>query len=523
MSRVKFMQAAEAVALIKDDAVVTTGGFIGTAVPEEVLIALEERFLKEQSPQGLTVILAAGQGDGKERGLNHLAHEGLLKRMIAGHWGLTPKVGKLAVENKIEAYNFPQGVIAHLMRGLGAGLDGYLTQVGMGTYVDPLIDGGKVNSRTTVDLVHRVTMGGKERLWFTMPAPTVALLRGTYADDHGNISMEDEALTAECLSQAIATRNAGGTVIVQVRERVANGTIHPKMVAIPGLFVDVVVVCTKPEWHMQTFGTQHNKDYIVASGETTATTTDAEFPLNERKIIARRSALTFNAHTVAVNYGIGMPEVIAQVLQEEDQVEAFTPTVEPGAVGGTPAGGLNFGAAIHPQAIIDQPYMFDFYDGGGLDHAFLGLAQCDQHGNINVSKFGPKFAGCGGFINITQNAKELVFCGTFTAGSLEVAVENGRLRIVNEGKNKKFIKAVEQITFSGARATELKQKVTYITERAVFELRTAGLTLTEVAPGINIEKDILEQMEFKPLMADKIALMDARIFSSAKMGLTFNK
>jgi len=316
----------------------------------------------------------------------------------------------------------------------------------------------------------------------------------------------------------MAARNCGGKVIVQVERIVKNGTIDPKLVKIPGVFVDAVVVVKDKGNHMQTFGEVYNEEYVT--NQTIIEKEGSCFPLNERKVIARRSAMSLNKDSKVLNYGIGMPEGIAQVLAEEKQEEAFVPTVEPGAIGGTPAGGLSFGCASSPEAIIDQPYQFDFYNGGGLDMAFLGLAQCDEAGNINVSKFGPKIAGCGGFIDITQNAKEVVFCGTFTAGGLKIAIENGKLVIANEGKFKKFNSEVEQITFSSNLAKELKKKVSYITERAVFELTEKGLTLIEVAPGIDLEKDVLNQMDFKPIISENLKEMDAKIFSDKVMGLS---
>ncbi|NIZ18990.1 acyl CoA:acetate/3-ketoacid CoA transferase [Entomospira culicis] len=521
MQRVQFVSAKEAIALIQNNDIVTTGGFIGTAVPEELMVVLKERYFASQSPQNLTIIFAAGQGDGKERGINHLAQEGLVKRMVAGHWGLTPKMGKLAMDNKIEAYNFPQGVIAQAMRALGAGMPGILARTGIGTYIDPRNAGGKVNSKTTEDLVKLITIDNEEFLWFTLPKPTFALLRGTCADKHGNISMKHEALTTEMLAQAIATRNNGGTIVVQVEEVLEDTYINPHDVVIPGSFVDYVVQSSDKSMHMQTFGTQFNEAFVMEEPQDMASDSVDALPLDERKIIARRSALTLDKHKVMLNYGIGMPEGIPQVLREEGLIDAFIPTVEPGIVGGTPAGGLDFGASVYPWAIIDQPYMFDFYDGGGLDHAFLGLAQCDQFGNINVSRFGPKFAGCGGFINITQNAKEVVFCGTFTAGGLKIAVDNGKLNILEEGKHKKFVQHVEQITFSGKEAVKAKKPVTYITERAVFMLNEQGFMLTEIAPGVDLQRDILDQMEFVPLISENLREMDARIFVEQVMNLSF--
>lgn len=511
----KVITLEQAVAMIPDGACCGIGGFIGSGHPQEFSVGIEESFLKTGHPRDLTIMFSAGIGDGTDRlGLNKIGYEGLLKRIIGGHWGLIPKLQRLVFENKVEGYNLPLGTISLMFRDIAGHRPGTFTKVGLKTFVDPRLEGGKMNERTTEDLVKVVEVEGEEWLLYKSFPVNVALIRATYCDEDGNATMEKEAATLDSLSIAQAAKNSGGIVLLQVEKVVKNGTLDPRMVKIPGIYVDGIVV-SRPENHWQTYAGHYNP---ALSGEVKVPVDSIPpMPLNERKVICRRAAQELDPKAI-INLGIGMPEGIANVANEEG-LPGLKLTVEAGGIGGVPMAGTAFGTCTNPDVIIDQTYQFDFYDGGGLDQAFLGLAECDCNGNINVSRFGPKIAGCGGFINITQTTPVVVYCGTFTAGGLKVEVKDGKLSILNEGRVKKFKQSVEQITFAAEYAAETGQKVLYITERAVFELIDGVLTLTEIAPGIDLEKDVLGQMEFKPAIAENLKLMDEALFKDELIGL----
>lgn len=515
MRKVKIMTAEEAAALVKDNDVIATSGFVASGCPEALTKALEKRFLESGKPEGVTLFYSAAQGNRDGSGADHFAHKGMTKKVIAGHWNMAPKLGQLVLDNEIEGYNLPQGTLSQLFRDIAAHKIGTLTHVGLNTFVDPRNCGGKLNAKTTEDLVELVEICGQERLLYKAFPIQICFIRGSYCDEGGNITMVREIAPLEATAIAQATKNSGGIVIVQVEKMVKEGMLDPKLVKVPGIYVDGVVIASKED-HEQCFGFDYDP---ALTGEVKIPLDCLENPpLTAKKIIGRRAAMELKENSV-VNLGIGIPEYISMVANEEGIGDYMTLTVEAGPVGGVPQGGARFGASINPECVLEQPSQFDFYDGGGVDLAFLGLAQADQYGNINVSKFGPRIAGCGGFINITQNAKKVFFCGTFTAGGLETTVKDKKLVITQEGKEVKLIDTVEQITFSGEYATKTGQPVMYITERAVFELRKDGVYLTEVAPGIDVEKQVIGLMGFTPKIDKSLRVMDERIFRDDLMGL----
>lgn len=511
----KFKTPAEAVALIRDGDVVVTGGFIGTGSPDLLFRALAERFRSTGAPRDLTYTFPAAPGDGNDAGINLISLEGLVKRVIFGHIGVVPRLQKLIVENKAEGYNLPLGVIAQLYRDIAAGKPGTLSAVGLGTFADPDFGGGRMNEVSQETYVKHLDVEGEPYLFYKGFPLDVALVRGTTADPDGNVSLEDEALNHGLRSMASAVHNHGGKVIVQVKRRVGNGTLTGRQIHIPACLVDAVVLAEDPSDTGQTYTEYFNPTFC---GDMRVPNNQIPIlPLGERKVIARRAALELLPHTI-INLGIGMPEGVAAIASEEGLSGYFTLTTEAGVIGGVPCGGVNFGVSFNPEAFFSLADQFDFYDGGGLDAAFLGLAQVGPDGSLNVSRFGNRIPGFGGFVNISQNARKVVFLGTFSALGTAVEVADGEVHIRKEGHVRKFVNRVEQISFNGAYAAARGANVLYVTERCVFRLVPEGIELIEIAPGIDLERDILARMEFRPIIREP-KLMDARIFRDEPMHL----
>lgn len=502
----KVISAEEAAKLIQDNqtvAILGSGG--GVCEPSLLLEKIGERFQKEKAPKDLTIYHANGIGDKDHIGTDSLAFEGLVKCDIAGHWAMAPKMAQLALDEKIDAYNFPQGVLSQMYQAVAANKPGVITKTGLHTFIDPRIEGGKMNKRTTKDLVRVLELDGEEWLWYPAIKFDVGLVRGTSADVNGNITYEEEAAVLDGVSLAQAAHNSGGIVIAQVKY-LSEGNAHPKDVVIPGIYVDYIVVDDRQK---QTC--ERVYDPALAGNLRTPFDTVPPLEMGPRKIVARRAAKELREGAI-INLGVGMPDGVASVAREEGYLDQLHFTVEQGIIGGMPMGGIIFGVSHNADAMIDQTLQFNFYDGGGLDACFLGMAQADCKGNVNSSKTGRMLSGCGGAINISQNAKKVVFCGTFTAKGLKAEIKEGKLTILQEGQIHKFVKEADQITFSGQYAESIKQPVLYVTERAVFELKEGRMVLTEIAPGIDLQRDILAQMDFVPEVAEDLKVMDEDIF-----------
>jgi propionate CoA-transferase len=503
----------EAVGLVGDGSTILIGGSgAGHALPQRFIDELATVFTEEGRPRDLTTVRVVGIGDFADRGFSQLALPGLMRRTIGSNIGNEPRLGALVEANEIESYSFPQGVLSQLMREIAAGRPGLVTDVGLGTYVDPRQTGGKQNAATTEDLVEVVELRGREWLLFHAFAIDVAVIRGTTADDDGNLTMEDEAVQGEMLAMAMAARNSGGIVIAQARQLATRGSLRMRDVKVPGALVDYVFVDPE-QW--QTYITRDSPYYSGALRRPVRP--EPPLPLDVRKVIARRSLLEF-PHGAICNLGFGISQLIGRVAWEEGITDQLVLTVEQGIFGGVPVAGNEGGAGFNYQAMIDQPYMFDFYDGGGLDVASLSFAEVDAAGNVNVHAFEGRVRGPGGFPNISARTPKINFVGTLTARGLEVEIDGG-IRIASEGSLGKFVPRVREISFNGHLARERGQQVRYITERAVFALGDDGLVLIEVAPGIDVERDVLGQMGFQPRVAADLKTMDPRLYATGPMGL----
>ena len=504
-----FVTARQAAEMIKDGSTIGLAGMGLSGWAEEVGCAIRDRYQETGHPRDLTLRQGSAMGDWKQRGVTRLgeAGEGCVTRWSGAHIGSAFALRDLAAAGKLQCHCLPQGVIVNLWREIAAGRPGLLTKVGLGTFVDPRIEGGRMNACASDELVRLVTWAGEEYLFYPAFKPDVALLRGTIADEHGNISFAHESIVSEGLAVAEAVHNCGGKVIVQVEYVTKAGTLKPKDVRIPGILVDYVVEATSQAACWQAEGVYFEPAF---SGQIQKPLSQIEpLPLSERKVIARRCAMELRREDV-VNLGVGMAADVANVVAEEGFSHQLVMTTESGQVGGVPSALPNFGSAYNPQATIDHGSMFDLINGGGLSIACLGLGEADQEGNVNVSRLGDRLTGPGGFIDITQATPKLVFCGTFM-GKEKCQVGDGRIRILQEGRIRKFLNAVGQITFSG-RYARAEQEILYVTERCVFRLENGRLTLIEIAPGLTLENDILPCMEFVPNISSRLRTMDARIF-----------
>ena len=504
----------DAANLIMDGDTLVVGGNGGTGVPESILEAIEKRFLDTNQPKDLTLVHMTGVGALTYGGTNHLAHKGLIKRVIGGNFGLQlPFMKELIVSNAVEAYNYPQGVLSQMCRAMAAKQPGVVTHVGLHTYMDPRQEGGKMNSRATEDLIEVIQLAGREWLFYRAPTPNIALIRGTTADEDGYVSMEHEGTTREDLSIAQATHNNDGIVICQVQRRARRGSIHPQMARVPGFLIDYFVH-DPDQW--QTFGTQFDPSVCGEMPRTMLSI--APDPLTIRRTMARRAAFEIRLNDV-INLGVGVSTAIPNIAAEEGIQDIVTLTVEAGVIGGIPGTEREFGTAQNPKAILDQPYQFDFYDGGGLDAAFLSFAEVDANGNVNVTRFGDRNDGAGGFINISQNAKRLIFSGTLTTGGLNVEITDGKIQIRREGKVRKFVPKVGQISYNGRLGQEQGQETIFISERAVMRMEADGMLVTEIAPGVRLQEDVLDQVGFEITVSPDLKEMDERIFRPGPMGL----
>lgn len=519
MIKANLISAEEAAGYIKDGMTVCPVGMTLVSASEAVLKAIERSYLETGHPAGLTLLHSCGQSDRKD-GIQHFAHEGFVTRIIGSHWGLQPRWMEMIANNQVEAYCLPQGQIAQLYRSMACGLPGKMSKVGLGTFVDPRQEGGKMNDRTKKleDIVEVMDYHGEEYLFYQQIPIDICLIRGTECDEMGNLTTTEEAMKLEVLPAVLAAKRFGGKVIAQVKRVVQTGTINPKEVAVPGVFLDGIVVCENPEAdHRQTSSWIYDPSYCGQARVPQAAI--RPLPMSVRKWIGRRAMEEVYPGCV-VNLGTGIPnDVIGNISHEEGIDDEIMITVESGIYGGVQAGGIDFGIGQNLYAMIGHHEQMDYYNGAGVDITFMGFGELDGEGNVNATKMGPRCTGCGGFIDITQNAKKVVFCGTFTAGGGEYSFEDRRLTILKEGRIRKMVSQVAQHSFNGARSREQKQEVYVVTERAVFTLVPEGVKLIEIAPGIRLKEQILDLMDFEPLIAEDLKLMDEKLFLTGSVGL----
>lgn len=512
MLKANFITAEEAARKIKDGDTVCPVAMTLVSASESVLKELEKSFLETGHPAGLTLLHSCGQSDRKD-GIQHLAHEGMVKRIIGSHWGLQPRWMEMIAGDKVEAYCLPQGQIAQLYRSMACGLPGKMSKVGLGTFIDPRVEGGKMNERTRAlpDITDVITYDNEEYLFYRQIPIDVCLIRGTLCDEMGNLTTTEEAMKLEVLPAVLATKRYGGRVIAQVKQVVQTGTLNPKEVTVPGVFIDDIVVCENPfEDHRQTSSWYYDPSYCGQARVPQGNIPPAHF--NERKFIARRGTQELYKGAV-VNLGTGIPnDMVGKVCNEEGVSDDIMITVESGIYGGVQAGGIDFGIGQNLYAMIGHHEQMDYYNGAGVDITFMGLGELGEDGSVNSTKMGTRCTGAGGFIDITQNAKKVVFLGTFTAGGARYRFADGKLTILEEGKICKMVKKVAQLSFNGPLAREKGQEVLIVTERAVFRLCREGVELIEIAPGIDLEAQVLKKMEFSPIISPDLKIMDEKLF-----------
>jgi propionate CoA-transferase len=519
---VPVLSAADAVARISSGATVSVSSSSGLGCPDAVLRALGERYAATGEGGDLTLYhpIAAGDMYGID-GIDHLTAPGQIRRVIAGSYpsgpssATPPKIVTAIEENAVEAYNIPSGILFQLHRAASVGQPGVLTQVGMDTFMDPRRHGGRMNAKTTQDIVSVVEFDGQEWLYLRAPKVDVAIIRATTADEFGNLTSEDEGAPLGVLDQALAAHNSGGFVIAQVKRLAKGRTLPAQAVRVPGIVVDAIVLA--PD-QLQTTQTELLPE---AAGHYRAPVSALELAeWGPEKVIARRAAMELRDGE-AVNLGFGISALVPRILLEEGLDGAVTWVIEQGAVGGVPFLGFAFGCAQNPDALMASPDQFQYLQGGGFDRAMLSFLEVDADGSVNVSRLGVRphvTAGVGGFVDITARAKRIVFSGYFTAGA-KVAIEDGRVVIAKEGKAQRFVPELQHVTFSGRRARELGQEVVFVTERCVIRLLPEGLTVTEIAPGISLERDILGQTALDLRISPQLREMDAALFRPEPIGL----